>query len=415
MKKIIILAAIVIVLGVIVYLNLTSGTKAIEVQTEKVFLDDVTQTVTGNGKIYPITEVNISAKVAGEILEIRAEEGDSVKARQILVRLDNQQYKAMRDRQKSNILGARAAVKLAKNALQRAKELYQQNLISLAELENAQAQYDQAVSQLQQAEAGLKEAEDALQKTILKSPMDGIVIRKNKEKGEIALGSQFQEDVILVIADLSEMEARVEVNENDIINVSLGDTADVEIDAFPDTTFKGIVDEIANSAKTKGTGTIEEVTNYEVKIRLLEKLPSFRPGMSATADIATETHKNVLNIPIQSLTAREREKLERKSGVESTPAERAGEEAENASPKKRKKKKEDDLVEVVFVVEDGIAKMRPVKVGISDENYYEVLEGVKEGEEVITGPFKVLSRTLKDGDPVEVKNKKKRSSRSKKE
>lgn len=414
MKKIIIIAAIVIVLAVMIYVNLTSGKKAIEVQTEKVFRDDVTQTVTGNGKIYPVTEVNISARVAGEILEIRAEEGDSVKAGQVLVRLDNQQYKAMLDRQKSNILGARAAVKLAKNALKRAKELYQQNLISLAELENAQAQYDQAVSQLQQAEAGLKEAEDALQKTILKSPMDGIVIRKNKEKGEIALGSQFQEDVILVIADLSEMEARVEVNENDIINVSLGDTAEVEIDAFPDTTFKGIVYEIANSAKTKGVGTIEEVTNYEVKIRLLEKLPSFRPGMSATADIATETHKNVLNIPIQSLTAREREKLERRSGVESTPAERAGE-AENRSPKKRKKKKEDDLVEVVFVVEDGIARMRPVKVGISDENYYEVLEGVKEGEEVITGPFKVLSRTLKDGDPVEVKNKKKRSSRNKEE
>lgn len=414
MKKIIIIAVVVIVLGLIIYLNLTSGKKAIAVQTEKVFRDDVTQTVTGNGKIYPVTEVNISAKVAGEILEIRAEEGDSVKAGQVLVRLDNQQYLAMRDRQKSNILGARAAVKLAKNALERTKELYQQKLIALAELENAQAQYDQAVSQLQQAEAGLKEAEDALRKTVLKAPMDGIVIRKNKEKGEIALGSQFQEDVILVIADLSEMEARVEVNENDIINVSLGDTAEVEIDAFPDTTFRGIVAEIANSAKTKSAGTIEEVTNYEVKIRLLEKLPSFRPGMSATADIATETHRNVLNIPIQSLTAREREKLERKSGVESTPAERAGDN-ENVSHKKRKKKKENDLVEVVFVVEEGVARMRPVKVGISDENYYEVLEGVKEGEEVITGPFKVLSRTLKDGDLVEVKNKKKRSPSSKEE
>ncbi len=402
MKKWILIGGILVVIGLIVFANLKRGEKAIEVQTEKVFRADITQTVTGNGKIYPVREVNISARIAGEILEINAREGDTVRTGQVLVRLDSKQYQASLDRARSMVLGARAQVNLAKSELERVKNLYQKKLAPLSEVQSAQAKYESALSQLQQAQASLKEAEDALEKTVLRAPLDGVIIKKNKEVGEIALGSQFQSDVILVLADLSEMEARVEVNENDIVDVSLRDTASVEIDAFPDTSFKGIVTEISNSAITKAQGTIEEVTNYEVKIRLLEKLPTFRPGMSATADIAVETHHNVLNIPIQSLTARERKTLQREKKLESTPAQRAATE-EESTPKKKKKKKEKDLVEVVFVVQDGIAHMRPVKVGISDENYYEVLEGVNEGEEVVTGPFKVLSRTLKDGDRVKVK------------
>ncbi len=401
MKKFIIIGVIVIAVVVFVVANLVSGNDATEVQTEKVFRADVTEKVTGNGKIYPVVEVNISAKVAGEILQLNAEEGDTVKAGQVLVVLDGDQYKAMRDRAKSQILGSKAQLKLAKSEQDRTQELYQKNLTSQAELEMAEAKYQSAQSQLEQAEASLEEAQDALDKTVLKAPINGVIIRKNKEVGEMALGSQFQADVILGLADLSRMEARVEVNENDIVNVSLRDTSEVEIDAFQDTTFRGIVSEISHSATTKGTGTIEEVTNYEVKILMLNKLPSFRPGMSATADIRTRTVKNALNIPIQSLTARDRQRLEKSSGVESTPAER---EAETEHPAKMKNKKEDEMVEVVFVVEDGVAKMRPVEVGISDENYYEVKSGLSEGDEVITGPFNVLSRTLKGGDPVKVKN-----------
>ncbi len=400
-KKVILITGIFLILFIIIAANLSQKDKGLIVQTEKVFRADITQTVTGNGKIYPVIEVNISAKVAGEILEINAQEGDSVKKDQVLVRLDSKQYEAMRDRQRYIILGAQADVKLKKNELLRARELFKSNLLSKAELEIAEAQYEKALSTLQQAEASLKEAEDALDKTILRAPMDGVVIKKNKEVGEMALGSQFQEDVILTIADLSEMEARVEVNENDIVNVSLGDSANIEIDAFPDTLFKGVVSEISNSAKVKSQGTVEEVTNYEVKVRLLDKLPSFRPGMSATADIETETHHNVLNIPIQSLTAREPEKLMKKPSVETTPINR---ESKVEETKKKKKKKDDELIEVVFVVEDGIAHIRPVKVGISDDNYYEVLSGLSEGEEIVTGPFKVLSRTLKEGDRVDVKN-----------
>ncbi|UCF64929.1 MAG: efflux RND transporter periplasmic adaptor subunit [bacterium] len=411
MKKILIIAAIVIVLAVIVIANLTSGEDAVEVQTEKVFVADITEKVTGNGKIYPVVDVDISAKVSGEIFEINANEGDTVKTGQVLVVLDGEQYKALRDRAQSQISGAQAELRLSKSELNRAHELFQKQLISQAELEIAQSKYELAESRLQQAEASLKEAEDALDKTVLRAPMKGVIIRKNKDAGEMALGSQFQADVVLGLADLSRMEARVEVNENDIINVSLSDSCEVEIDAFQDTTFLGVVSEISHSAKTKATGTIEEVTNYEVKILLVDKLPSFRPGMSATADIRTRTEKNVLNVPIQSLTARDREKLEKKTGVEKTPAER---ESENPDVSEKKKvKKEDDLVEVVFVVEEGVAKMREVDIGISDENYYEVKSGLSEGEEVVTGPFRVLSRTLKDEDKVKIKNQEKEFSLAK--
>lgn len=405
-KKIIIGSIILLAVIVIVVANVASREKGIEVQTEETFIDDITQTVTGNGRIFPSTEVKISARVPGKILYIAAKEGDSVKAGQVLVRLEQEQYKAALERAKSSLLEAQANLKLARSELTRAQELFKQNLISQAEMEAAEAKYEQALSILQQREASVNEAKDALEWTVLSTPIDGVVTLKNKEVGEMALGSQFQEDVILQVADLTEMESRIEVNENDIIHVKLGDSTEVEIDAFPDTTFTGYVSEISNSATTRGLGTMEEVTNFEVKVRLIDPLPSFRPGMSATAEIATETHKDVLNVPIQSVTVRERETLERKRRPEEKRAEQ--EIAEDVSSRKKKsKEKDDDLMEVVFVVKDGIAHMRPITLGISDDNYYEAVSGLEEGEEVVTGPYRVLSRTLSDGDKVEVNNKKK--------
>ncbi|RMF61186.1 MAG: efflux RND transporter periplasmic adaptor subunit [Calditrichaeota bacterium] len=377
---------------------------AIRVQTEKVFRDRIVQTVTGTGKIYPVTEVRISARVPGKIIRIAVEEGDSVKAGQQLVWLEQEQYEAELERAKSALLEAEANLTLARQEFQRTEQLYQQNLTSQAELEAARARYDQALSRVKQAKANVKEAQTSLERTVLSSPIDGVVIQKNKEEGEIALGSQFQEDVILVVAQLSEMEVRVEVNENDIVEVVPGDTAFVEIDAFPDTTFRGIVTDIAHSAITKGQGTIEEVTNYEVRVRLVDKLPTFRPGMSATADIATEVRENALNLPIQSVTVRERETLKMKEDLESPGSHKSDTAAATISSPKKKKGVEDDLVEVVFVVKNGRVKMQPVKLGISDDSYYEVLSGVEEGDEVVTGPYKILSQTLKDGDKVRVFN-----------
>ncbi len=402
MKKALIIIGLLILVGVIVGINLKKGDKAIVVQTEKVFRDDITQTVTGNGRIYPTIEVKIAARVSGKIIALDVEEGDSVKAGQVLVRLERDQYVASLEKSKSALLEARANLTLAESGLRRTQELYQRNLASRADLDEAQAKYDQALSRLQQAEASVKEAEDALRKTVLVSPINGVVIKKNKEVGEVALGSQFQEDVILVVADLKTMEARVEVNENDIINVNPGDTAMVEIDAFPDSLFPGVVTEISNSAKTTGAGTMEEVTNFEVRIRLFNRLPDFRPGMSAMAEIATETHKNVLNVPIQSVTVRERQEV--MPELSKKELQQAQQKAKKRSKKTKKYKREDDLVEVVFVVEDGIAHIRPVKLGISDDNYYEVLSGLKEGDEVVTGPFRVLTKVLKDGDRVKVRN-----------
>lgn len=414
-KKFIIGGAIVLVLAVIIIANVTSKEKGVEVQTEKTFIYDITQTVTGNGRIFPQTEVKISARVPGKILYIGVNEGDSVKAGEVLVRLEQEQYRASLERAKSALLEASANLKLAGNDLKRNKELRKQNLISDAELEVIQAKYEQALSVKQQREASVNEAKDALDWTVLSTPIDGVVTVKNKEVGEMALGSQFQEDVLLQVADLKEMEARIEVNENDIINVSLNDSSEIEIDAFPDTTFTGYVSEISNSAETRGLGTMEEVTNFEVKISLVDQLPSFRPGMSATAEIATETHKNVVNVPIQSVTVRDKETLKRKRGIEEKEPEKSAEETQEISPKEKKSRKdEDNLMEVVFVVEDGIAHMRPVTLGISDDNYYEVVSGLQEGQEVVTGPYRILSRTLSDGDKVEVNNKEKQLARNEK-
>jgi HlyD family secretion protein len=222
----------------------------------------------------------------------------------------------------------------------------------------------------------------------------------NKEAGEIALGAQFQEDVIMIVADLSRMEAAIEVDENDVVNVTLGDTADVEIDAFVDTTFKGFVTKIANSATIKGLGTQEQVTNFEVTVALVNYNEKFRPGMSTTVDVITESKYDVLKVPIQSVTVREKEKLKKRPDVEDKSTDE-NDETDNDQDKKK------DMIEVVFCVEENKAKAKPIKLGISDDTYYEVLSGLVEDETVITGPFRVLSRTLQNEDLVEMKAKSK--------
>ena len=394
-KKILIIAAIVVVVAVFITLNLLKKEKGITVEVEKVEIGKIIQTVTGSGQIRPEIQVKVSANVAGKIIKLHAEEGDKVTKGQLLVELDPEQYIAALARAKSNMLSMRATEKKLKSELNRANDLKEQGLISDADFEAVDAAYDAAVSNTQQADANVNEAKDMLAKTKLHSDMDGIVADLNKEEGEIALGAQFQEDVIMVVADLSRMEAAIEVDENDVVNVTLNDTSDIEIDAFPDTTFKGVVTQIANSATVKGIGTQEQVTNFEVTVALIEYNEKFRPGMSTTVDIITETRQDVLKVPIQAVTTREKEKLEKKRDIEDHPD-------EESDPDRNDNKKK-DMVEVVFVVEDNHAIAKPVKLGISDDTFYEIISGVNEGDEVVTAPFRVLSRTLQTEDLIEIK------------
>jgi HlyD family secretion protein len=373
-------------------INLLRKEKGIEVEVEKAEVGRIVQTVTGSGQIRPEVQVKVSANVAGKIIKLHAEEGERVTKRQLLVELDPEQYIAALDRAKSNLLSMRATEKKLKSELERAKNLKTQGLISDADFEAVEASFEAAESNTQQAQANVDEAKDMLAKTKLHSDMPGIVTNLNKEEGEIALGAQFQEDVIMVVSDLSRMEAAIEVDENDVVNVSLNDTANIEIDAFPDTTFKGIVTKIANSATVKGLGTQEQVTNFEVTVALLDYNEKFRPGMSTTVDIITETRDKVIKVPIQSVTAREKEKLEKKPNVEDHP----DEESESGNKKK-------EMVEVVFVVEENHAYAKPVKLGISDDSHYEIVSGINEGDLVVTAPFRVLSRTLQSEDLIEIK------------
>ena len=388
-KKFLIGGGIVLVIALIVIGNLLKKDSGIEVITEKVVRGTVQQKVTGSGQIKAATEVKVSAQVAGKIIRLHVKEGDHVKKGQLLVELDPQRYIASVQQAESQLLAAKANEKKAHSELMRTKQLYQRKLVSQADLEAAEANYEAAMSNRLQAEAALKEAQDSLDKTRLFSTIDGIVTRVNKEEGEMTLGAQFQEDVILVVSDLSIMEAVVEVDENDVVNVQLGDSALVEVDAFPDTTYRGLVTKIAHSAVTRGRGTTEQVTNFEVTVTIDNPDPRFRPGMSTTVDILTKRLDNVLKVPIQAVTVRSKDEIEGLNNKNSV----------NESSTVDEK----DLKEVVFVVKDGKAVIKPVKLGISDDTHYAVLKGLEEGDEVITGPFRVLTKTLKNGQAVRIK------------
>lgn len=411
-KKIVIGSLIPVVIAIIVIANLKRGTgEEIKVQVEKAERDRIVQMVSATGKIRPITEVNISANVSAKIMELGVEEGDMVEKGQFLVQLDKTKYQAAVDQAEANMRSALANAKLSKanlevtrSELKRFKLLYAKQFKSKADFESMkarlevnEAQYEAALEAVSRAKAVLDEAKDALSKTRLYSPMSGTVSKLNKEVGEIALGSQFQEDIIMKIADLSRMKAVVEVDENDVVDVSLGDTAFIKVDAFPDTTFMGIVSKIANTATTRGFGTQEEVTNFEVEISMESFSPRLRPGMSASVDIQTEVKKDVVVVPIQCVTVREPRKLIRKEGLEEENRPAEGDKSGD---------KEDELVEVVFVVNGNVAEMRRVKTGISSKTHIEIVEGLKEGEVVVSGSYKALSKELKDGSKVKIEKKK---------
>lgn len=424
-KKLFIFGGLGLLIVIFIVIAFIGGGKEdiIMVQTEKVEMRDITQIVTATGTIDPEFKVVITPEVTGEIIELPVKEGDNVKKGDLLIKIKGNQYQAQKDRLEANLKASQATLKIREAELnrltlvfERIKELHKKTLVSDSELETAESNYLSAKASLEQAQANvsqskaqLREVLDILYKTTIYSPIDGTITQLNVELAERVLGSGFSQGTnILTVADLNNMEAVVEVDENDVILVSIGDTATIKVDAFGDREFKGIVTEIGNSAKSIGAGSQEQVVNFEVKIRLMDLDANLRPGMSCNADIETETVSDVISVPIQSVTARVNFKKFKKNGDNEKQEGKSKMMKMTDKKGKRKKPKE-----VVFVVDNGTAKMIEVKTGISDDNYIEIKKGLEGDEDVVTGSYKVISRELEDGSKVRVEDEDETSRRNK--
>ena len=411
-KKLFIFGGLGLLIIILVIITLAGGSKEniILVQTEKVQKRSITQTVTATGTIDPEFKVLITPEVTGEIISLPVKEGDIVKKGQLLIKIKGDQYMAQKDRLEANLKSAEANLRMSEAELTRIEleykrvvELHNKGLASNSELENneanflsTKASYESSEANVLQSKAQLREVLEILYKTTIYSPMDGIVTQLNVELAERVLGSGFSQGTnIMTVADLSNMEAVVDVDENDVVLVSVGDTANVKVDAFGDRVFQGVVTEIGNSAKATGFGTQEQVVNFSVKIKLIDLDNNLRPGMSCNADIETETVENVISVPIQSVTAR----TDVPDKEDSTKVEKEDDESDQM-PMMNKPK------EVVFLTDNGKAKMVVVETGISDDNYLEIKSGLAEGDVVISGSYRAISRELEDGSIVRVEDKK---------
>ena len=417
-KKLFIFGGIGLLVMILIIIALVGGGKddIILVQTEKVEKRDITQTVTATGTINPEFKVVITPEVTGEIISLPVEEGDFVKKGDLLIKIKGDQYQAQRERLEASLKSSEANLQMRQAELNRVtleynrmKELHSKGLASDSELETAEsnyltskASYDGAEANVLQSKAQLREVLETLYKTTLYSPMDGTITQLNVELSERVLGSGFSQGTnIMTVADLSNMEAVVEVDENDVVLVSVGDTALVSVDAFSDEEFKGVVSQIGNSAQSSGFGTQEQVVNFEVKIKLIDIDPKLRPGMSCNSDIETETVFDVISVPIQSVTVRTDLPEESSDSTETGNKNNNGHNNDNGNNGKR-----NEPQEVVFLVENGESKIMQVKTGISDDNYLEIKDGLDGGEDVVSGSYRVISRELEDGSKVRVEEKK---------
>src|SRR5213596_4094368 len=397
--------------------------KPIPVTTEKAVFRTILQTVSATGKVQPEIEVKISPEVAGEIIELPVEDGMQVKKNDLLVKIKPDSYKALLEQQEAAISAAKAtnlqqkaSMVRTEQDLKRADDMFAKKTISIQEYNAAQAAYDVAkntyessLHEIERAQAGSSQARDQLSKTTIYSPIDGTVTVLNSKQGErlVATG-QFAGTEVMRVADLSHMEARVDVNENDVVNVKLGDKAEVKIDAYGDRRFKGTVYQIGNTGKTTGSGTQEEVTNFEVKIRIEDHDVELKPALSCTADIHTNEVKDVVAVPMQAVTIRtgesnlspeeiekKRQKVTQRDKGDNN-AEFVNERAEKVAQKEEREK----LAKVVFLKKGGKAHMVKVTTGISDDTYTEIQIGIQPGDEVISGSYSAISRKLKEGAKV---------------
>jgi|SoimicMinimDraft_3_1059731.scaffolds.fasta_scaffold13174_2 HlyD family secretion protein len=392
MKKrnlIIIVAAVLIALGAGGFAMMRGkGDKAQEVEVTPVKRAMIVQKVNGTGKIQPNTEVNISSDVSSKIIRLTVKEGDHVEKGQLLVELDRQKLLASVDSLQASVRSAQAQAKLARDnrdqserVLKRARELIGRKLVAQSELDAAETSFQvensraaSAENQVAQMIGQLRQAQDDLGKTQIYSPISGTVADLNKEAGEIAIGSQFQEDVIMKIAQLGSMEAVVNVDENDINSIKLGQKAEISVDAVLGEVITGQVSEIASSANVPPAGQTAQKTEFEVKISITSATSKLRPGMTASADIVTATEPKAVSVPIQSVTVRTPDQL--------------GKDGKNYKAGK------DGFVELVFVVKDGKAFAKQVTTGIQSNDTIEIKSGVAEGEQVVSGSYRAISRDL---------------------
>ncbi|HKR05888.1 MAG TPA: efflux RND transporter periplasmic adaptor subunit [Bacteroidia bacterium] len=413
---------------------------ATKVSAEKASRQTIVETVSASGKVQPEVEVKMSADVSGEIVEMNIKEGDVVKKGTLLCKINPEIYVSNLDRTVASVNSSKANLENSKMRLlqtqsqftkaeltfNRNKKLFDDGAISASDFETIKSAYEVAKAEVDaaqqsvrasefgvnSADAVVKEAKENLNKTSIFAPVDGTISKLSVEKGERVVGtSQMAGTEIMRIANLNEMEVSVDVSENDIVRVHLNDTAIIDVDAYMDRKFKGIVTEIANSANITGQST-DQVTNFIVKVRILREsyqdlIPKenpayspFRPGMSATVEIQTKRVSNVVAVPIQAVTTRDTA-LKKSSKVMKRP----GDEDENDSGEssaKTAKTSDQKINECVFLIQEEKAKMTSVKTGIQDNMYIEIVSGLKEGDQVATGPFSVISKTLKDGNKIKV-------------
>ena len=412
-----------LLLCIIVSIIWSKREKPIPVTTEKAVRKTILQTVSATGKVQPEIEVKISPEVAGEIIELPVEDGMPIKKGDLLVKIKPDSYKALLEQQEAAISAAKAtnlqlkATRLkTEQDLKRADDMYAKKTISIQEYNAAQAAadvakntYESSLHEIERAEAASSQARDQLSKTTVYSPIDGTVTILNSKLGErIVATGQFAGTEVLRVADLAHMEARVDVNENDVVNVKVGDKSNVKIDAYGDRKFHGTVYQIANTGTTTGTGTQEEVTNFQVKIRIDDHDVTLKPGLSCTADIETNMVKDVVAVPMQSVTIRtgdsnlspeEIEKKKQKIAARDkgdNSAELVNERQEEATQKEEHEK----LTKVVFLKKGSKAQLVKVTTGIADDTYMEIKSGIQPGDEVISGSYSAISRKLKEGAKV---------------
>jgi len=404
----------VVAVGVIALIGITAAAKgrnkAVEVKIDTVQPRDLVASVTASGQVQPHTKVDVASDITGRITRLAVKEGDVVTKGQFLLEIDPSQYQAAVERTSAAVAGSRAQVEQAKANLDQAKNTYNRtvelkrrnpNLVSQEQIDQLktavevnQAMYDNATHGVAQAQGALRDAQSSLAKTTIVAPISGRVTRLNVEQGETAIMGTLNKDAatLLTISDMSDLETKVKVNETDVAHIKTGDSAEVDIDAFPDTTFRGLVTEISNSAlqgaaATSAAGQADQAVNYYVTVRLLNPPPDTRPDFSATAKIITDTRKHTLAIPIIALTVRENTPM---GGGDSA-------QSQGKTPTKQVGKKD---VDGVFVVgADNKVTFRPVKVGIAGEQYFEVLSGLKGGEKIVAGTYQAI-RELKDGATV---------------